>query len=197
MQLKIKAGRIVAAVIVAAGVAFGVLAAPAHATGTNPYQGWRMRDGQVCLQDHGSTRYDGTVVAAKWNIADVNIISRDVCTGFSRGMIIDIKTYNDPKDIACAKTGSNTYSWEYVWSTGQKVARWVANLMVIWINVAPSLAAQCNATSGMRAHLLSHETGHALGLAHLPKGTASVMPQGSWSVWWPTALDLKNVNAIY
>lgn len=161
------------------------------------YEKWRFRDGQVCYQDHGSARWDGTVVAAKWNVADVNIISRDVCTGFSRGMIIDLKTYNDPSDIACGKTGSNSYSWVYVYSSGTRVARWVPDLMVIWINTAPALQPKCTATSGMRAHLLSHEMGHAMGLAHLPKGVASVMPQGSWSVWWPTLSDLKNVNAVY
>lgn len=185
------AGLLIAAIAVVVGV--GV--APAQAAGV--YESWRFRDGQICFQDHGSTRYDGTAATAKWNAADVNIVSRDVCTGFSRGMIIDLKTYNDPSDYACAKTGSNSYSWEYVRSTGAKVAKWVPNLMVIWINTAASLAPRCNATSGMRAHLLSHELGHALGLAHLPAGTASVMPQGSWSVWWPTALDVRNVNAVY
>lgn len=166
----------------------------------SPYEKWRFRDGQICFQDHGSARWDGTVAAAKWNAADVDIISMDTCTGFSRGMIIDLKTYNDPSDYACAKTGSNSFSWEYVRSTGTKVARWVPNLMVLWINTAASLAPKCTANSGMRAHLLSHEMGHAIGLAHQPLGTASVMPQGSasvWSVWWPTPLDLRNVNVVY
>ena len=188
-------GRIVAAVVALAGVVLAVGISPASAAG--PYEQWRFRDGQICYQDHGSARWDGTVVAAKWNVADVNIVSRDTCTGFSRGMIIDLKMYNDPKDYACAKTGSNSYSWEYVYSSGTRVARWVPNLMVIWINTAPSLAPKCTANSGMRAHLLSHEMGHAIGLAHLPAGTASVMPQGAWSVWWPTLLDLKNADADY
>lgn len=167
------------------------LIAPTASAAT--YEKWRFRDGQICYQDHGSTRWDGTVATAKWNAADVDIVSMNTCTGYSRGMVIDLKTYNDPKDYACAKTGSNSYSWEYVWSAG-KVAKWVPNLMVIWINTAPSLESRCAKTSGMRAHLLSHELGHALGVGH-QSGTASVM--GAWSVWWPTSLDLKNVNAVY
>lgn len=195
MRFKVKAQRTVAAVIALGAVLGAVVAAPASAAGT--YESWRMRDGQICFQDHGSVRWDGTAVTAKWNAADVDIVSRDVCTGYARGMIIDLKTYDDPSDYACAKTGSNSYSWEYVYSSGTRVAKWVPNLMVIWVNTAASLAPRCNASSGMRAHLLSHELGHAIGLAHLPAGTASVMPQGAWSVWWPTPLDLRNVNAVY
>jgi hypothetical protein len=179
-----------------------VLGVALLAAGTTPasagtYEQWRFRDGTICYQDHGSSRWDGTTVTAKWRAGGVNIISRDFCAGFSRGMIIDLKTYNDPSDYACAKTGSNSYSWEYVYSSGTRTAKWVPNLMVIWFNTAPALQPKCTATSGMRAHLLTHEMGHALGLAHLPTGSKSVMPQGAWSVWWPTSLDLAHVNSIY
>lgn len=180
--------------LAAATLLITALNAPQASAGT--YETWRFRDGQICYQDHGSTRWDGTAVTAKYRAGGVNIVSRDTCTGYSRGMVIDLKAYNDPADYACAKTGSNSYSWEYVHSAG-KVAKWVPNLMVIWVNTAPALAGKCTATSGMRAHLLSHEMGHALGLAHLPAGSASVMPQGAWSVWWPTSMDLRNVNALY
>lgn len=171
----------------------GGVATPATA-GT--YQDWRFRDGQICYQDRGSTRWDGTVVTAKWRAGGVNLVTKDACTGYARGMIIDVKYFNDPKDLACGKTGASSWSWEYTRSTG-KVARWVPNDMTIWINTAPSMQAGCASTSGKRAHVLTHEMGHALGLAHLPAGSKSVMPSGSWAVWWPTALDLKNLNALY
>jgi hypothetical protein len=180
-------------------VAFAVLLGAFLFAGVSPaqaatYEKWRFRDGQICYQDHGSSRWDGTVAASKWNASDVNIVSRDTCTGYSRGMIIDLKLYNDPNDRACAKTGSNSYSWEYVWSAG-KVAKWVPNLMVVWVNTAPSLAAQCTATSSMRAHLLSHEIGHALGLGHPTGSPVSVM--AAWKYTWPQPWDLANANGIY
>jgi hypothetical protein len=192
-----KIGRIAAAAIVLGAVLFGAIVPPA-AAGT--YEKWHFRDGQICFQDHGSTRWDGTMATAKWNVADVNIVSRDICTGRPRNMVIDLKTYNAPKDYACAKTGSegNDYSWVYVSKNGVRTASWAPNRMAIWINTAPSLAPKCTATSSMRAHLLAHELGHAIGLGHPPAGSpASVMPQGSWPVLWPTAWDLANVNKIY
>jgi hypothetical protein len=179
---------IIAAVVALGATVFGV--APAEAA---TYEQWRFRDGQICYQDHGSIRWDGAASVSRWNAADVDIVTMNECTGFTRGMIIDLKLYNNPNEKACAKTGSNSYSWEYVWSAG-KTARWVPNLMVIWINTASNLEAGCAKTSGMRAHLLSHELGHALGVGHVT-GASSVM--ASWSVWWPTSWDLANVNAAY
>lgn len=181
-----------AAVLGVALLAFLGLSAPTASAAT--FEQWRFRDGQICYQDHGSIRWDGAASVSRWNAADVDIVTMNECTGYTRGMIIDLKLYNNPNEKACAKTGSNTYSWEYVYSAG-KVAKWVPNLMVIWINTASNLEPQCAKTSGMRAHLLSHELGHAIGVGHQPAGVSSVM--ASWSVWWPTSLDLKNVNSVY
>ena len=197
MQFSKRLSRIVAAAITLGAVLFAVMVTPASA---KTFEMWHFRDGQVCFQDHGWTRWPAASAVAKWNVADVNIVRASSCATRPRSMVIDLKTYNDPKDYACAKTASegNDYSWVYVTKNGVRTASWAPNRMTIWMNMAPSLYARCHATAAMRAHLVSHELGHGIGVGH-PDGKppVSVMPQGSWSVQWPTAWDLANVNAIY
>jgi len=197
MHFRKRIVRLAAAIVVLAAAMSAMLVAPASAA---TYELWHFRDGQICYQDHGSTRWDGIYSVPKWNVADVNLVTLNDCSAYPRYMVIDLKTYNDPADYACAKTGSegNDYSWVYVSKNGVRTAAWAPNRMTIWINTSAALQPKCTATSGMRAHLLTHELGHAIGLGHPPAGSpVSVMRQGAWSVWWPTSWDLANANAYY
>ena len=119
-------------------LAAGVVAAPlqAHA---GPYEMWQMRNGTVCVQTGGSTYWPITQAVAAWNKSDVDVVADKTCAGYPRSRTVIFKAYDDPNEFACAKTGSNSYSWEYVTYNGVRVARWVPNLMVVWVNWAAKL----------------------------------------------------------
>lgn len=161
---------------------------------TNPYEMWQFRNGRVCVQTGGSTYWPITTAVAAWNRTNVDVVSDVTCAAFPRRQTVVFKAYYDSsRTAACAKTGSNSYSWEYVTYNGVKVARWVPNEMVVWLNWAPYWAKVCRGTVGARTHLVTHELGHALGLAH--NGDRSVM--NGWTYQLPTVLDVQRANARY
>lgn len=164
---------------------------------TSPYEQWQFRNGQVCVQTGGSTYWPIASATAAWNASDINVTYRVNCAaaGYLRRQTVLVAAYNDPADYACAKTASsgNDYSWEYVTYNGIKRAVWVPNQMTILVNHATERVAKCRATSDMRLHVLSHELGHAFGMAHT--SDASVM--ASWAYKTPTKLDLDRANAHY
>lgn len=173
-------------------LAAGFVAIPLTAQAA-PYEMWQFRNGTICVQTGGSTYWPITQAVAAWNKTDVQVVADRTCAGYPRNRTVVFKAYYDSKEFACAKTGSNSYSWEYVTYNGVKVARWVPNLMVVWVNWDARWAGQCRATYGMRLHLMSHELGHALGFSH--NTDASVMD--GWKYQLPTSVDVSRANARY
>jgi hypothetical protein len=164
--------------------------AVAEAAEASPYEQWVMAE-TVCVKTNGKYgNYFATAVKYYAKATNLSIVGGD-CAGFPKYRIIQVGTYVDHAVGSCGKTGSynNDYSWVYLY--GKWV--WRANWMIVWINVAAEAGPACFSNTYGIAHVVSHELGHGLGLAH--NADASVM--GAWAYYWPTALDIKRVNDRY
>jgi hypothetical protein len=168
-----------------------VVAFPQQANAA-PYESWQFRNGTICVQTGGSTYWPIAQAVAAWNKSDLQVVADRTCAAYPRNRTVVFKAYYS-SEPACAKTGSNSYSWEYVHYNGGKAARWVPNLMVVWVNWDARWVKQCRATYGQRLHLMSHELGHAFGFGH--NGDMSVL--NGWRYQVPTSLDIQRANARY
>lgn len=154
------------------------------------YHPWVMPPGPLCVQENGMPYWHAAKAASYYNAAaNLNIVTKPVCTGFPIRRTIHLRTYKDPKVGACAVMVRTKQSWMYAYGRWT----WISEATEIRFNVAPEAKSRCWAKSTGVAHVTSHELGHALGLQHNTE--ASVM--GSWAYWWPTVLDVTRVNARY
>ncbi len=167
------------ALLAAVGLILGCMPEPAAAVD----QGWRFRPGRICVDYHGWQFWPTVEAISRWDASKLWMVAWWSCSSQPRNMTIVLRIYQDATVAACARTDPGPYL-----DAGGYVRQ-----MTIWLNTAPQAKAGCYATYAMRAHIISHELGHALGLAH--RMGASVM--ASWAYQWPTSTDIYDLSGLY
>jgi hypothetical protein len=188
--------RILLALIVALGIGLGLGATPAQAATAPPpgWLEWLIPTGTLCVETGGSTI--AAQAAVNWNRSDAVIVARTKCTGYTRAMTVRFIGVNEPDTVACAITGSES-GWTRRTVRGASVL--TPNAPAVYLNYAANLRTGCRATSTHVAHVINHELGHVLGLAHTAEASvlASVGTRYYWKYHAPTARDLYLVNRRY
>ena len=170
---------------VAVTLASAILPAVSASAADNGLQGWRFRTGVICVDTHGWTRWPARESAARYGaISDLNVFAWVDCSSQPVSQRVVLATYNNPNEFACAVTDPG----KTLDSGG------IVRTMTIRFNMAPRVFNGCHATAAQRAHLMSHELGHALGLSHR---TNAVSVMSGWTYQWPTTLDLKTLQGLY
>jgi hypothetical protein len=189
VRLRRLVGTAALAITLGSGVAFAdVKPQAAYAETLGQYH---MPTGKrVCIEDHGWTRWDDVLPNIAWRLRANGITDAVVwndCSSQPDAQVITLAYSNSPDEFYCARTERGYYS------NGTALGR-----TTIRVNMADKWFAQCHQTWSQRAHVMSHETGHALGLPH-NDDPASVMFAGSnnpWLLWWGDR-DYQDLRSIY
>jgi hypothetical protein len=146
---------------------------------------------RVCIEDHGWTRWDDVLPNIAWRLRYYGITDAVVwndCSSQPDAQVVTLAVSNDPSAFYCARTERGRY-----YNDGT-----AADRTVIRVNMADRWFDQCHKTWSQRAHVMSHEMGHVLGLVHTDDRT-SVMFAGSNNprlLWWSDG-DYRDLQSIY
>jgi hypothetical protein len=140
-------------------------------------------DRRLCIEDHGWTRWNDALPGVTQRLRDhgVNVVNWDDCSSQPDDVVAVITTVDSPESF-CARTIRGAYV------NGVAQGR-----TYIQMNMRAAIFGQCHATPEQRQHVISHETGHYLGLIH--NTAASVM--GAWQYNWYTARDYADLATIF
>jgi hypothetical protein len=149
---------------------------------------YRLPAGRKCFEDKGWTRWGDVLPNVAWRLRANGVTDAvvwDDCSSQPDSQVVTLAVSNDPSSFYCARTERGGYV------NGVAQGR-----TVIRFNMAPVWFDRCHATWSQRAHVMSHETGHALGLVHVP-GDDSVMGAEAWPVLWFTERDYRDMAEVY
>lgn len=148
---------------------------------------WKFRGKVVCVETHGWQRWPALEAARAWRQnGELWITAGPDCSYYPKEQRVILRVYSDDSDRACAKTDPGLlYASDH--SPGGPVT--------IWLNMSPKWWNQCHATTAQRAHVITHEIGHAAGLGHPDAEVDSVMQD--WDVQRPTERDLTQLRVRY
>lgn len=164
------------------------VAAPAVALPTETVGQYHLPLGKrICIQDNGWTRWNDVLPNIAWRLRShgiTDVVVWDNCSSQPASQVVRLATSNDPNSYYCARTERGAYVNGV--ATGQTIIR---------VNLASNWYGQCLSNWGQRAHVMSHEVGHAFGLVHSTGD--SVMAPSRFDLAWFTAADYTNLGRIY
>lgn len=168
--------------LLAAAAVTGVFLLPAGSANAN-LKSWRWSGTTVCLVNNShSTLWPVGTVVQRYNLAaDLVVVSRGNCAPYRQK--VWLSRYNK----ADGRCGITT-----IWRNQNHLLLYAR----IQLNTHYS---SCLVTGTRRAHVLSHELGHTVGLAHSARRD-SVMNASTWSydhVPYPTSYDYGEIERRY
>jgi hypothetical protein len=154
----------------------------------------------VCFETGGGRVLGPSIIAAAagWNKADLTVVAKVSCKGYSRQATVKFVAYYNSATNArgyvteCATYASGTHTWTYL----RGVWTWVANTPTVRVNYSPLAVKQCLNTTAKKTNMMSHETGHYFGLSHATGIT--VMGSAQSEVYTvATKYDILRINRRY
>jgi hypothetical protein len=163
------------------GVAMLANSLPATAT-LSPAPPVRWPDGLVCIENRLTrSHWPVETAARRFHSASLYVVVRSNCRGYSQK--VQVVAYSE-RDRYCGKTTT--------WRDARNHLLFAAvSLNTYYRN--------CLSTPNRRAHVVSHELGHAFGLPHT-RNPNSVMSVATWSydhVPYPSAADRTELTLRY